>query len=388
MTKLLIRLFIKEPENISSPQTRAHYAVLSSITGIICNFLLFGLKYAMGVLSNSIAIISDAFNNLSDGAGCVVTLLGCRMAAKPADKDHPFGHGRIEYLISLVISAIILFMGFELMKSSVGKIFSPEKTEFSLAALLSLIVSIGVKLWMSLFNTFLGKKISSPVMLASAKDSRSDVIATAAAAVALVCSLFTDLPIDGITGVIVSVFILKAGLEIIRDTVDELLGKPASPEITNQLRDIICSDSRIVGVHDMIIHDYGPGNMIGSCHAEVRSTEDVVSVHDLIDRIERQIHHEMKILMTIHMDPIEVDNEQVNCCRCLLEDILTNIDPQLSLHDFRIVTGETHVNLIFDLVVPYSMKLGNDELKRIIDDSLSGSEVQYYTVITFDRDFV
>lgn len=388
MTKLLIRLFIKEPENISSPRTRAAYGTLSSITGILCNFLLFALKYIVGTLSNSIAVISDAFNNLSDGAGCVVTLLGCKMASKPADKDHPFGHGRMEYLVSLVISALILFMGFELLKSSVGKIYSPEEVAFSAAALISLIASIGVKLWMSVFNTFLGKKINSPMMLASAKDSRNDVIATAAAAIALVCSLFTDLPIDGITGVIVSIFILRAGLEIIRDTVDELLGKPAPPEITDKLRSIICSDSRIVGVHDMIIHDYGPGNMIGSCHAEVKSTEDVVSVHDLIDRIERQIHSEMKILMTIHMDPIEVDNEQVKFCRCLIEDIISKISSGMSVHDFRIVTGETHVNLIFDLVVPYSLKLGNDEIKDMIDSSLSGREVQYYTVITFDREYV
>ncbi|MBQ8297616.1 MAG: cation transporter [Ruminococcus sp.] len=387
MTELLVRLFVKNPENINDSHTRGKYGTLSSVVGIICNLLLFALKYIMGTLSNSIAVISDAFNNLSDGASCIVTLLGYKMAAKPADKDHPFGHGRMEYLVSLIISALILMMGLELMKNSCTKIFHPEEVKFSAAVFVSLIVSVGVKLWMSLFNMTLGKKINSSVMTATAKDSRSDAFATAATAAALVCSLFTDAPIDGIMGVIVSLFILRAGIGIIKDTVDELLGKPAAPEITDQIRSIICCDDRIIGVHDMIIHDYGPGNMIGSCHAEVRSSEDFVSVHDLIDRIEREIHKQMKILMTIHMDPIEVDNEQINSCRSLLAEIIGSIDERLSFHDFRTVTGDTHVNLIFDLVVPFGMDCTDDELKNQIDTALAKESIQYYTVITFDREY-
>ncbi len=387
MTKFLVRTFIKNHENVNDIRVREKYGTLSSVVGIICNILLFLLKYIMGTLSNSIAVVSDAFNNLSDSASCIVTLLGYKMAAKPADKDHPFGHGRMEYLTSLIIAAVILVMGIELLKNSITKILTPEEVEFRVIVLISLILSIAVKLWMSCFNTTLGKKISSSVMLATAKDSRSDVVATAATVVALICSLFTDLPIDGIMGVIVSVFILKAGVEIIKDTVDELLGKPADAEITAQIRDIICCDERIIGVHDMIIHSYGPGNMIGSCHAEVRSDEDFVAAHDLIDRVEHEIHKQLKIAMTIHMDPIEVDNEQINACRKLVSEIISDIDERLKFHDFRIVTGDTHINLIFDLVVPYEIKQENDELKRKIDEALAEKENRYYTVITFDREY-
>ncbi len=387
MTKFLVRTFIKNHENVNDIRVREKYGTLSSVVGIICNILLFLLKYIMGTLSNSIAVVSDAFNNLSDSASCIVTLLGYKMAAKPADKDHPFGHGRMEYLTSLIIAAVILVMGIEFFKNSVTKIFTPEEVEFRVIVLISLILSIAVKLWMSCFNTVLGKKINSSVMLATAKDSRSDVVATAATVIALICSLFTDLPIDGIMGVIVSAFILKAGVEIIKDTVDELLGKPADAEITAQIRDIICCDERIIGVHDMIIHSYGPGNMIGSCHAEVRSDEDFVAAHDLIDQVEHEIHKQLKIAMTIHMDPIEVDNEQINACRKLVGEIIGSIDERLKFHDFRIVTGDTHINLIFDLVVPYEIKQENDELKRKIDEALVGKENRYYTVITFDREY-
>lgn len=387
MTKFLVRTFIKNHENVSDTRVREKYGTLSSIVGIVCNIVLFVLKYVMGTLSNSISVVSDAFNNLSDSASCIVTLLGYKMAAKPADKDHPFGHGRMEYLTSLIIAAVILVMGIELLKNSFTKILHPKEVEFRIIVLISLLFSIAVKLWMSCFNTTLGKKINSAVMLATAQDSRSDVIATSATVVALVCSLFTDLPVDGIMGMVVSFFIFKAGIEIIKDTVDELLGKPADPEITEQIRNLVCCDERIIGVHDMIIHSYGPGNMIGSCHAEVRSNEDFVSTHDLIDRIERDIHKQLRISMTIHMDPIEVDNEQINSCRELVSGIIENIDERLKFHDFRIVTGDTHINLIFDLVVPYEIKRSNDELKKEIDAELAKEQELYYTVITFDREY-
>lgn len=387
MTGLLVKLFIKNRDNISDIHVREKYGTLSSITGIVCNILLFVLKYIMGTLSNSIAVVSDAFNNLSDSASCIVTLLGYKMAAKPADKDHPFGHGRMEYLTSLVIAAVILVMGIELLKNSFTKIFHPEEVKFSFIVLASLILSIGMKLWMSLFNTTLGKKLNSTAMLATAKDSRNDVIATSAAVLSLICSAFTDLPVDGVTGILVSVFILKSGYEIIRDTVDALLGKPADPETVRQIKELVCTDQRIIGVHDLIIHDYGPGNSIGSCHAEVRSSEDFVSAHDLIDTIEHEIHRRLKINMTIHMDPIEVDNEQINACRELISNIISGISDRLKFHDFRTVSGDTHVNLIFDLVVPFDLDYSNDELKEKIDESLASEETKYYTVITFDRDY-
>lgn len=387
MTDILVRAFVKGCEKTSEPEVRGRYGTLSSIVGIVCNILLFALKYIMGTLSGSVAVVSDAFNNLSDGAGCIVTLLGYKLAAKPADKDHPFGHGRMEYLTSLVIASVILVMGVELFKDSAVKIIHPEEIKFRIIVPLSLIVSIGIKLWLAHFNTVLGKRINSSVMLASAKDSRSDVIATAATVIAVFCSLFTDLPVDGVMGVVVSLFILKAGIEIIRDTVDELLGKPADPETVEQIKKLVCCDERIIGIHDLIIHNYGPGNVLGSCHAEVRSSEDIISVHDLIDRIEHEIHKQMKICMTIHMDPIEVDNEQINACRSLVAETIRKVDERLHFHDFRTVTGETHINLIFDLVVPYEVKRSDDELKADIDRLLAEEDRKFYTVITFDREY-
>lgn len=387
MTDLLVKLFIKNPENVSDMRVREKYGALSSIVGIICNILLFALKYAMGTLSNSIAVVSDAFNNLSDSASCIVTLLGYKMAAKPADKDHPFGHGRMEYLTSLVIAAVIMVMGLELFKDSFTKILHPEEVRFSAVVLISLLLSVGAKLWMSRFNTILGNKINSSVMLATAKDSRNDVIATSATITAIVCSTVTDFPIDGLMGVLVSIFILKAGFEIIKDTVDDLLGKPADPEITEKIKELVCCDERIIGLHDLIIHNYGPGNMIGSCHAEVKSSENFAAAHDLIDRIEHEIHKQLKIAMTIHMDPIEVDNEQINYCRKLVISTVTAIDERLKIHDFRTVTGDTHTNLIFDLVVPFEMDADDDMLKKQIDEVLAKEDAKYYTVITFDREY-
>lgn len=387
MTGFLVKIFIKNSEDISNPRVRGKYGTLSSVTGIVCNLILFALKYIMGTLSGSIAVISDAFNNLSDCASCIVTLLGYKMASKPADKDHPFGHGRMEYLVSLVIAAVIFVMGLELLKSSLKKLFKPEEVDFSLIVLISLAVSAGLKLWMAHFNTVLGNKLKSSVMLATAKDSRSDVIATSAAMLSVICSAVTDAPVDGIAGAAVSVFILKSGYDIIKDTVDELLGKPAPAEITEKIREIVCSDERITGIHDLIIHSYGPGHMIGSCHAEIRSDENILAAHDLIDRIEREIHKQLRIMMTIHMDPIETDNEQIKVCRELLSGALKQMDEGLSFHDLRVVTGDTHINLIFDLVVPFECDKTDDELKEQIDKLLMGTDRDYYTVITFDRNY-
>lgn len=387
MTDLLVRRFVKDYNNTENIKVREKYGALSSFVGIFCNILLFSIKYIMGSLSNSISVISDAFNNLSDCASCVVTLFGYKLAAKPADKDHPFGHGRMEYLTSLSIAVVIIVVGLELLKNSAVKIIHPEAVRFSVIALISLIVSICVKLWMSLFNTKLGKRINSSIMLATAKDSRSDVIATSAALIALIASVFTSLPVDGVMGVLVSIFVLKSGYDIVKDTVDELLGKPADSEITEKIRNIVKESPKVIGIHDMIIHNYGPGNMIGSCHVEVRSDENFTLIHDIIDSIERNIHEKLGILMTIHMDPIEVDNEQVNLCKGKVERIISKLDNRLHMHDFRLVTGETHTNLIFDLVVPYDCKYTDKQLKEEIDIQLKSEDMDYYTIITFDREF-
>lgn len=385
MVNFLIKTFIKNSENTENPKIRQKYGTLSSIVGIICNVLLFLIKYAMGTLSHSISIVSDAFNNLSDCAGCLVTLLGYKMASKPADKNHPFGHGRMEYLTSLIIAALIIFVGIELLKNSVEKIINPVEIRFSFAVLISLVFSIAVKLWMAVFNAELGKKINSSVLAATAKDSKSDVIATSATLIALICSLFTALPVDGVMGLLVSVFILKSGYDIVKDTVDELLGKPADPEIINHIKEYVLKNDKIIGIHDLIIHSYGPGNIIGSCHVEVKSNESFTEVHDIVDSIEREIHNNLNILMTIHMDPIEVNDMLTNKCKKLVNNIIHSIDSSLDLHDFRIVSGESHTNLIFDLVVPFECKYSNEELKQKIDMQLSKENINYYTVIVFDK---
>ncbi len=387
MTEMLIKKFIKNPEDIDNPKVRRSYGTLSSFVGIICNIFLFCAKYLLGTFSNSISIVSDAFNNLTDSAGCIVTLLGYKMSSKPADKNHPFGHGRMEYLSTLTIAIIILMVGFELLKNSFSKIIHPDELKFSIITIISLILSVCLKLWMSCFNNKLGKKINSGVLIATSKDSKTDAVATSATIIAIITSLFTKFPVDGVIGILVSIFIMKSGYDIIKDTIDDLLGKPADPELVKSIKEYIQQSDKIIGIHDLIIHNYGPGNMIASCHAEVRSDEDFIAVHDSIDIIEREIYSKLNILMTIHMDPVEVDNELVNKCKSRILEIVETIDDSLCIHDFRIVTGETHTNLVFDLVVPYGFKYKNEDIKKIIDDNLKDDEIKYFTVITFDSSY-
>lgn len=383
----LIRKLIHDSENISDPLVRKAYGTLSSIVGIICNLVLFGVKYSVGLISHSIAITSDAFNNLSDCASCLITLFGYKMAAKPADKDHPFGHGRMEYLTSLVISVMIALMGFELLRNSIDKVIHPDTVTFHVVTLVVLFASIGVKFWMAWMNTRLGKKINSTVMIAAAKDSRSDVITTSATILSLLLSLVTDFPVDGIMGIAVSIFILKTAYDIIRDTVGELLGKPADGEVVQELRQMVMSHEMIEGIHDLVIHNYGPGKMLGSCHVEVRSDVNFVAVHEVVDAIEHEIYEKMRIMMTIHMDPIELDNAQINHYRTMTEEIIHSLDQKLSVHDFRLISGENTNRLIFDLVVPFECIYENQQLEEIISQELQKRDATCQTLITFDYDY-
>ncbi|MBR3599016.1 MAG: cation transporter [Lachnospiraceae bacterium] len=387
MTKFLVSKFIKDYDNVKNTRVREAYGVLSSWVGIICNILLFIAKFVIGTLANSISIVSDGFNNLSDCASCVVTMFGYKMAAKPADKDHPFGHGRMEYLTSLIIAMVIVVVGVELFTGSVDKILNPEDIKFSIVALVALIISILIKLWMGLFNRKLGRAVESSVMLATSKDSLNDVLATAATLFALVASLFTDAPLDGVMGIIVSVMILLSGFGIIKETVDELLGQPASPEMVEELKLLVDECSCSLGMHDLIIHSYGPGNLIGSVHIEVDGKGNIMDIHDAIDELERNIYDEMGIRMTVHMDPVETDNENLKLCKDMMEVILADIDKEISFHDFRVVAGPSHTNLIFDLVIPHDCKLSEKELKGKIDERLAAREKKYYAVITFERSY-
>lgn len=387
MEKYLIRRFIKDPDNVNDPQVRSEYGFLSGVSGIFCNLFLFFVKIFTGIFSGSVSICSDAFNNLSDCANCIVTLLGCRMASKPADKTHPYGHGRAEYLTSLVISVAIFSMGLELLKNSAEKIFSPVSVEMNIAVVAILLVSIFIKFRMYRFNTILGEKINSQVLLATAEDSRNDAFSTSATLISVILSHFFSLPFDGIAGAFVSIMIVKSGFDIIRTTVDDILGKAVSPEIISQIREIVCSDEKVLGVHDIMIHTYGPAKIVGSCHAEFDSSESFVSVHEHTDHIERQIKKELNIDISIHMDPVATDDEMTEYCRKILEDVLAETDSRLSFHDLRLVSHGAENVLIFDLSVPDDIKCSEKELHSIIENAIAENGINCGISVTFDRVF-
>lgn len=387
MVEFLVKHFVQDYEKTEDSRVRERYGMLSSVVGILCNILIFTSKLIIGTIVHSIAIISDGFNNMSDCASCIVTMFGYKMAAKPADKDHPFGHGRMEYLTSLVIAAVIVVVGCELLKSSVTKIVHPEAVTFSVAAMIILILSILIKIWMGFFNKKLGKRIQSSVMLATAQDSFSDVFATLATLIALVASLWTNAPVDGIMGVLVSALILISGFGIIRDTVDQLLGKPADEEVVKKLKEMVEESAVALGMHDLIIHSYGPGNLIGSVHIEVDAADPILDIHDAIDELERNIYEELHIRMTVHMDPIEVGNTEVEGYKKMMTEIVEKIYKQLSIHDFRVVSGPTHTNFIFDLLIPYDCKLTETYIREEIDKRLAQYDRRFYAVITFDKSY-
>ncbi len=387
MAEFLLKTFVKNYQETENTEVRKNVGFLSSITGIICNIFLFITKYIMGTFSNSIAIISDAFNNLSDCLSCIITFVSYKLAAQPADRDHPFGHGRIEYLSSLIIAVIIMLVGFSFLKTSFGKILHPGVITFSFITVISQLISIIVKIWMSSFNKHLAAKYNSSIMLATSKDSLNDSYITLVTLSSLFLSLVTTLPVDGIIGCLVSILILKTGYEIIKDTVDTLIGTKADEEVVQAITDLVLSYDDIIGIHDLIVHNYGPGKLICSLHAEVDSRREMLEVHDTIDLIEKQLYEKLNIMASIHMDPIEVDNPLVNHYKEMVGDIIKEIDPLLSFHDFRIVTGPTHTNLIFDLVIPHEYQNSTKELKNKIDTKIKLKDENLFTVISFDTEF-
>lgn len=388
MTKLLIKLFIKDAGNTENPAVRVRYGVLSGAVGIACNLLLTIAKFLIGSLTNSIAITADAVNNLSDAGSSTVTLFSFKAANRPADDEHPFGHGRIEYVAALGVAFLILMMGFELVRSSIDKIMHPEALAFSVPALIVLLLSIGVKIWMALFNHQLGKRIDSPAVGAVVMDSVSDTAATTVSMLALILSKFTALPLDGYMGIVVALFIFYTGIQIVRDTVGSLLGQAPDPKLVKELESEILSFDGVVGVHDLIVHNYGPNRIFASAHAELPSNEDIMKSHDTIDLIEREIKKKFHIDMVIHMDPIVVDDEQINRLRIQLSEIAREIDPRFTIHDFRMVEGPTHTNLIFDLVIPHNCKMKKSEIYRRVNELVNELGPQYYTVITVENSFV
>ena len=388
MINYLIKKYIKNPEDIQNETVRFAYGKLTSIIGIIANLLLFIVKLTIGFMTGSVSIMSDGFNNLSDVMTCLVTVLGYRIASKPADKEHPFGHGRVEYVVSFVIAVVIFTVGFELIKQGIQQIMEPNEILFRPMLLLILVVSIGVKLWISYLNHTIGKRIDNLAMIAMAQDARNDAWSTLITIVAMLLSqLKTTFPFDGVATLVIACFILKSGYELIKEIIDRLIGKPADKELVKQIRETILKYKEIRGLHDLIIHDYGPGVKIGSAHAEVDAKMNIVKIHDIIDQAEREVGDTLHVMMTLHMDPIEYDNPITNAYFEDLKRILSQIDPAITVHDFRTVRGDEHTNLVFDLVIPYGFHLEDDQIKAEIDRHFEKYQNKIYTVITFDHPY-
>ncbi len=384
MTDFLLRLFVKNSQNVEDSNVRAAYGSLSGLVGIVCNLLLFAGKLSVGLLAGSVAIVADAVNNLSDAASSIVTLVGFKMASKPADADHPFGHARMEYLSGLAVAVMILLIGVELAKGSVEKILHPEPVAFSTVLVVVLALSIGVKLWMSLFNRKLGRKISSKALEAAAADSRNDVIATAAVLAAAVIGKLTNLQIDGYAGLLVAAFILWSGIGLVKETVNPLLGENADPELRKILIDEVRSNDKVLGFHDLMVHDYGPWQRFASIHVEMDNREDVLVCHDIIDDIERRCLEEHHVHLVIHYDPVVTDDQELLHMRSLMQAALKEFDRRLSLHDFRMVRGPGHTNLIFDVMVPYGTLDQKFAIQDHLEEKLKEESHKYYLVITFD----
>ncbi len=387
MTKLLVRLFIRNADQTEDPAVRSRYGAVAGIVGILCNLVLFLGKLVIGTISGSVSIRADAVNNLSDASSNIVTLVAFRLAGKPEDAEHPYGHARIEYLSGLAVAAMILVIGVELAKESLHKILHPEPVNFSWALVAVLLLSIGIKLWMAVFNRSLGKKIKSTSLMATAADSRNDVITTGAVLLAAVVARLTGMELDGYVGMLVAAFILWSGVGIAKDTISPLLGAPADPELVHLVKHEIQNfDPRILGVHDLMVHDYGPGQTFASIHVEVDRREDVLEVHEMIDQAERMMLEKHRIHLTIHYDPVVTDDATLRHMRQRVEEELRNIQPGLTIHDFRMVAGENSSNLIFDVVLPDALRGQEQEIQNALEQAIQEPNMKYHTVITFDAE--
>ena len=389
MITLLSRIFIKDRKNFKSSPVRSAYGTLCSILGIILNLLLVVFKMIAGSLSGSVAITADAVNNLSDAASSVISLIGFRISGKKADKDHPFGHGRMEYISGVVVSVIIIFMGIELLKEAVSKIISPQKMTVNATVIIILVLSVCVKMYMAFYNGRIAKKIDSSSLGAVKYDSISDSVATSVVLLSTLAGSYTDINIDGWAGAAVSLFVIWAGIKSMKETITPLLGQPADEKIVDRVREIVMSYEYAHGIHDLVIHDYGVGRLMISLHVEVDGTEDIFRLHDEIDNMENELARELMCEAVIHMDPIALYDENRNRLKDIVSAFVSGIDTRLHIHDFRIVPGPTHTNIIFDVVKPFDMELTDEELKKRI---CSGIEIledgNYRAVVTIDKEYV
>ena len=388
MIKLLARIFIKDHTNYSNERVRSQYGILCGSFGIFLNAVLFTLKFVFGTLAASVAMVADAFNNLSDAGSSLVQILGFKLSSKKPDTDHPFGHGRIEYISGLIVSFLILYMGVALVKDSVISIIHPQQPDSSVLSVVIMGIGILVKLYMYLYNHLVARKIDSVAMEVVAKDSLNDVISTVVVIAALIGSRFTSLPLDGIGGVVVGIFILKTGFEAAKDTIAPLLGSAPSVEFVNQIEEELMKHKPIVGMHDLIVHDYGPGRVMISLHAEVPGNLNIFSLHDVIDVAEHDIAVRFGCQVVIHMDPVDTENKRLEGLKKVLSEEIVKINPELKAHDVRMVPGDTHTNLIFDVVKPFSCILTDEQLKVTIHEAVHARCPDVYCAITVDQPFV
>lgn len=389
MTELLVRKFVKNYQNTDDSRVRTDYGVLTSVVGILCNVLLFAGKLAVGMVMRSVSVMADAFNNLSDAASSVIGFVGVKMAGKPADREHPFGHGRIEYIAALVVAFLVIQVGLTFFKSSLDKIRHPEDLSFDLVSMLILTASVAVKLWLGRFNKALGKRINSSVMQAAAADALGDVVTTLATMGSILFFHFTQINIDGFVGLLVSLVVMWAGIGIARDTLEPLIGQPVDPKLYRKISEFVESYDGILGSHDLIVHNYGPTRSLASIHAEVPNDVDIETSHEIIDRIERDAARKLGIFLVIHMDPVAVRDERVTELKEQVTAELKKIDERLSLHDFRIVDGEQQINLIFDVVVPHSYSDKDmTQLHLDIVEKVSGLDPRYQCVVTLENGYI
>lgn len=389
MTEFLVKKFVKNYQNTEAASVRTEYGVLASMVGIFCNVLLFAGKLAVGMIMRSVSVMADAFNNLSDAASSVIGFVGVKMAGKPADREHPFGHGRIEYIAALVVAFLVIEVGLTFFKSSIEKIRNPEALSFDLVSMLILLASVLVKFWLGQFNKKLGKKINSSVMQATATDALGDVITTLATMASILFFHFTNINIDGFVGLLVSLVVMWAGVGIARDTLEPLIGQPVDPKLYREITDFVESYDGILGSHDLIVHNYGPTRSLASIHAEVPNDVDIETSHEIIDKIERDAVKKLGLFLVIHMDPVAVKDERVAELKEQVISVLQEIDSHLSLHDFRVVDGEEQINLIFDVVVPHSYTENEmKQLRRDIVEKVNQLDSRYQCVITLEYGYV
>lgn len=384
----LIRLFVKDYKNVNKPAVRESYGKFASVVGIITNFVLFSIKLVAGLLSNSVSITADAVNNLSDSGSSLVTLVGFKISGKPADEQHPYGHARMEYISGLIVSFIIIFLGLQLVRSSIVKILHAEDLEFNLLTIAILVVSIFLKLWLCLFSRKIGKIIDSSTLFATAADSRNDILATSAVLISIIIYRITGYNLDGYIGTIVSIFIVISGVQIAIETVSPLLGKAPSKELVEKCYRKILSYEGIVGIHDLNIHNYGEGKCYASVHCEVSADQDIMVSHDIIDNIERDFLEEEGIHLVIHLDPVVLDDERTNALKDKVNELIMEISPDISMHDFRVSWGLTHSNLIFDIVIPYGMPQSDKEVVDNIKKKIEKLDPSYRSFVTVDHTYI